>query len=440
MKILMLGWEFPPYNVGGLGVACHGLAKSLVKHGAQVTFVMPKAPMHAQSDFLQLIVADRIKLQQQSQEYIQQVADVLQVKEVPTLLAPYMTASEYEHIHQRLLKKKINKQDITYEQAHQDVSLDDQYGKDLFGEVYRYAHKVSLLSIKEDFDVIHAHDWMTFKAGIAAKQVSGKPLVIHIHNTAYDRSGGNPHGTEYEIEWEGFYHADKIIAISNYVKQSLIKHYAIPEYKIEVAHNGIDVDNYETTPAPKKVNEKMVLFAGRVTLQKGPDYFLHAAKKICDLRDDVKFVIAGNGDMLHSTIELAAQLGIAHKCMFTGRYTKQQGLELMHMADVFVMPSVSEPFGLVPLEAMMQHTPTVISKQSGVVEVLRHTLSVDFWDTHQLASKIAGLLDYKAMHEQISQEGASEVRTLTWDHAAKKCIEVFKQQISNTRTPQALYH
>lgn len=414
----MLGWEFPPYNSGGLGIACEGLAKSFAKHGMEVTFVMPKAPVNANSDHAKLIVA--------AHKTYSELPETMTIKKVPALLRPYMTSSEYADEKGTLSYKMALGKDTS------GFDIEDQYGSNLYQEVMRYSQKVFRIAEEEDFDVIHAHDWMAFQAGIAAKEASGKPLVVHIHNTAFDRSGGNPSQYEYDIEREGFHKADKVVSISHFVANTLRNHYGVPDSKIEVVHNGVDVDKYSYQPTSSAMSktDKIVLFAGRVTLQKGPDYFVKAASEVVKHMDNVKFVMAGSGDMLNRSINMAAELGVANKFIFPGRYTKEEGVKLMNMADVFVMPSVAEPFGLVPLEAMLQKTPTIISKQSGVSEVVQNSLKVDFWDTTQLANKICSVLKYGALNEQLSEYGSTEANNLTWDSAGQKCKALFHSLIN----------
>jgi len=421
VKVLMLGWEFPPYNAGGLGIACEGIVKSLVKQGAQVTFIMPKAPKHASSTFCNLLVANHI-----TTEYTTSHMLPLEIQAVNSLIHAYMGETEYQTAYQIHQQEILNTIKLTGTEDS-EFSIQEQYGKDLYAEVWRYAQQVKAIAQKTDFDVIHAHDWHSFQAGMLAKDACKKPLVIHIHNTAFDRSGGNPNPHEYAIEKEGFAYADKIIAISNLVKKTLITHYGVTPEKIEIIHNGIDVEKYQFKPVERIVPDKIVLFAGRVTLQKGPDYFVEAAHKICQKRNDVTFVIGGTGDMMQPIIEKVAQLGMANKFIFHGRYSKEEGDALMSMADVFVMPSVSEPFGLVPLEAMMQKTPTVISKQSGVGEVISHTLKADFWDTDQLANKIHAALEYSALHEQLSEYGEREAKNMSWDAPSSKMLKLFNE-------------
>lgn len=426
----MLGWEFPPYNSGGLGVACEGMARSFVKRGMDVTFVMPKAPKNAKSDFLNLLVADNLEYDVD----VSQQSVPFEVKAVDSLITAYSNESSYRETYKQYesvtlsLKSKIYQNDA----ADNSFDLNNQYGSDLYSEVWRYSQKVGAIAKETQFDVIHAHDWHTYQAGIEAKKVSGKPLIVHIHNTSFDRSGGNPNPQEYNIEYEGFHGSDKVIAISQFVKNTLITHYGVPSEKVEVVHNGIDVDayTYQDYKSQIKEKDKVVLFAGRVTLQKGPDYFIKAAHKVVQKNKNVKFILAGNGDMLNKSVELAAELGLSNHFIFSGRYTKEEGVKLMNMADVFVMPSVSEPFGLVPLEAMIQKTPTIISKQSGVAEVLANTLRVDFWDVDALANKIHSVINYGALHEQLSEYGATEVKNLTWDPNAEKCHGIFSSLVN----------
>lgn len=424
-KVLMFGWEFPPYSVGGLGVACHGLTKSMVKLGLDITFVVPKAPKNAKSHFLNLLVADRVNVEKGDTDEIEGV----NLQKIDSLLMPYMNAQKYSSLVEYLKKSGGTVENFIYSNSSKNFDSKNQYGLDLYEEVWRYANKAAIIARKEVFDIIHVHDWMTFQAGIVAKEVSGKPLVIHIHNTAFDRSGGHPGKREYEIEKEGFEKADKIIAISYHVRDRLIQQYGVCSDKIIVAHNGIDIEEYCFKPSERYIENKIVLYAGRVTLQKGPEYFIKAAAKICEIKDDVTFVLAGGGDMLPRMIELIARLKISDRFVITDWYNKQEGEAVMNMADVFVMPSVSEPFGLVPLEAMLQKTPTIISKQSGVSEILENTLKVDFWDVDELANKIVSVLDYDSLKNHLIEKGEAEVKSMTWDKAAFECKKVFESLI-----------
>jgi glycosyltransferase involved in cell wall biosynthesis len=410
LKVLMLGWEFPPFFAGGVGMVCYELTKAFSKRDdIHVTYVMPYGPKDLHSKHVKLLAADNLVPNSR-----------IQIRKITSMLGAYMSPEEYIQNLKRLETK----------QSDSRVGKDNTfklYGINLLQEVYRFAEKVKLLAMEEEFDIIHAHDWTTFPAAIALKELTGKPLVVHIHITEFNKSGGAGVNQQvYDIEREGMQKADGVIAISNLIKNMCIDKYGIAPDKISVIHNAnIEMnEGIEHISEIKKFN-KIVLFAGRVTLQKGPDYFVEAAKKVCEFRDDVKFIMAGSGDMLNRMIDRAAQLGIADKFIFHGFYTREDAEKFFSMADVFVMPSVSEPFGVVPLEAMMKKTPTIVSKQSGISEVLNHTLKVDFWDTDEMANKILALLNFSPLHIDLTNNGYREAKLMTWDAPAQKCIDLY---------------
>ncbi|MCK5175261.1 MAG: glycosyltransferase family 4 protein, partial [Planctomycetes bacterium] len=294
---------------------------------------------------------------------------------------------------------------------------------------HRYAGSSVRLAMSEDFDVIHAHDWMTYPAGIAVAAVMGKPLIVHVHSTEFDRSGEHVNQMVYDIERQGFHAADKIIAVSHFTRNIIISRYGVSGEKIEVVYNGVDRSgngNHNfNTKAGIASDEKIVLFLGRITMQKGPEYFLMAAKKVLEEVDNVKFVMAGSGDMMHRTIEMAAGMGIGQKVLFTGFLHGEDVQKVYEMADLYVMPSVSEPFGIAPLEALNHDVPVLISKQSGVAEVLTHVLKVDFWDVTEMANKIIAVLKYPPLQMTLREHGNFEVRKLRWVDAAHKCAKVY---------------
>ena len=306
----------------------------------------------------------------------------------------------------------------------------EHYGGDMYAEIHRYAASAVRLAIEEDFDVIHAHDWMTYPAGIAVAAISGKPLVIHVHSTEFDRSGENVNQMIYDIERRGMHAAQKIIAVSYLTRNIILTRYGILGEKVEVIYNGVE-QNGENRMAFNKVgirnDEKIVLFLGRITMQKGPEYFLMAARKVIEEIENVKFVMAGTGDMMHRIIEMAAQLGIGHKVLFTGFLRGDDVQKVYQMADLYVMPSVSEPFGIAPLEALNHDVPVLISKQSGVAEVLTHVLKVDFWDVNEMANKIVAVLKYPPLQLTLREHGNFEVRRLRWAGAAEKCLRVYRE-------------
>jgi len=405
MKVLMFGWEFPPFNTGGLGTACYGLTRGLHKKGTEVVFVLPHADPSIKADFVKIMPAD--------------ISKGIQKIGINSLIKGYMDSRSYYNEYQKNFIRFGNKKNSIV------------YGENLFEEVQRYAQKAKDVALLEDHDIIHAHDWMTYLAGIEAKKASGKPLVVHIHATEFDRTGDNPNQYVYDIEKKGFEFADKIVAVSKLTKNRVIKHYGIDPNKIEVVHNAVDFNDNKFSQSDFKIkkDEKVVLFLGRITIQKGPDYFVYAAKKVLETNPNVKFIIAGSGDMEPFIIEKVAEMGIGDKVLFTGFLRGKDIDRAYQMANLYVMPSVSEPFGITPLEAMRNNTPVLISKQSGVSEVINHCLKVDFWDIDQLANKIISVLEYPELHECLVENGYNEVKKFNWEIPAEKCIQVYKNMM-----------
>lgn len=396
VKVLMFGWEFPPFTKGGLGTACYGLTKSLSKQGIKILFVMPKLPKDAKAEFVELI--------SEEDEF-----NSIELIETKTLLHQYITSEEYSKKLQ-ILKTNSNSSKDNWQ----------IYGSNLYEEVLRYAQLARTIARKHDFDVIHAHDWLTYLAGIEAKKVSKKPLIIHVHATEFDRSP-YPNPFVYDIEKKGIQFADAIICVSNLTKKIIIEKYGADPKKVFVVHNGID---YEEKSISVEKNEHLVLFLGRITYQKGPEYFIEVAKKVLQFEPNTKFLVVGEGDMLPWLIHKVASEGLGGKILFTGFLRGKELEKAYALADVYVMPSRSEPFGLTPLEALLCGTPAIISKQSGVSEVLTHALKVDFWDVDEMTNKIVALLRYKSLHNTLKNHGREEIKTLSWDKAAEKvkCI------------------
>lgn len=410
MKVLMFGWEFPPYFAGGVGVVCYNLTKSLSQLGANITFVMPSGPDEVQSDYVRLYIAEN--------QAKKELLETLTIKRVPSLLSPYTDSATYKELLDYYEGKFL------FEAKHKDKKV---YGENLLEEIFRFAIMVKNMDFDPDYDVIHAHDWTTFPAAVEIKKRFNIPLIVHIHITEFDKCGGmfgNP--AVFEIEREGMRMADKIIAVSHIIKRRLIESYGIEASKIEVIHNGgADMPLLDVSNHPLKKDDRVVLFAGRMTLQKGPDYFVEAARLVLMHEHNVKFIMAGTGDMLPKIIEKVMQYGLHEKFIFTGFFDRKQAEFLFNLADVFVMPSVSEPFGIVPLEAMSTNTPTIISKQSGVSEVLSNVLKVDFWDTQKIANNIVAILRHKVLSDTLVDHGQVEVRGLSWDKPAQQCMNLY---------------
>ncbi len=413
MKVLMLGWEFPPFNAGGLGTACHGLTKAMSANDVDITFVLPKmiGDCDPNSTHVKIITANNVFLNNKS----------FKVKAINSLLGEYVNSQTYE---ERLEKFKC------LEMNNYGNNEGSVYGKDLYEEVHRYADKVKIIASVDDFDIIHAHDWMTYPAAIKAKGETGKPLVVHIHATEFDRTCGNPNQKVYDIERQGFHASDKIIAVSNLTKQRVVEHYGVDPEKVEVVHNGVDFTDCSKVES-KPRNGKTVLYLGRFTVQKGPEYFLHSAKKVVDYDPSVTFIMAGGGDMEQFLIEKAAELGLGKNLLFSGFLRGSDIDKAYRMADLYVMPSVSEPFGITPLEAMRNKTPCVISKSSGVSEVLKHCFKVDFWDIDMMSNMILAALNYKSMYGMMSKSASEEVFEHNWDSAAVKCVNVYRNVLDS---------
>ena len=285
-------------------------------------------------------------------------------------------------------------------------------------------------NLEGQFDVIHAHDWLTYFAGIAAKRVSGKPLVVHMHATEYDRSGENINTQTYAIERAGMHAADRVIAVSNLTRNIVIEKYGVPADKVVTVHNAVRFAEKESEAPERGVSDKIVTFLGRITFQKGPDYFVEAAAKVLKRVPNVRFVMAGSGDMMNHIIRRVARLGIADRFHFTGFLRGADVHRMFQLSDVYVMPSVSEPFGISPLEAMKSNVPVIISKQSGVAEVLDYAVKVDYWDVDAMADAIYGLITYPALSQMFAKKGLEEVTSLKWNNAAAKIKSVYEDVIA----------
>lgn len=427
MKIFMLGWEFPPFISGGLGTACYGLTKAMSQLGMEVLFVLPRTVDKTFSTHVKMLTPDNITDPLMLSARYDKLKNV-EFRAVETLLMPYSRPDQYQRQFEELIRHKAI--DSRYPSQTMTMQRSDtaHYCGDMFAEVHRYAASAVMLAMQEDFDVVHAHDWMTYPAAIAVAAVTGKPLVVHVHSTEFDRSGEHVNQHIYDIERKGMHAADRVVAVSHLTRNIIISRYGVLGEKVEVVYNGVERNGDNRLNLPRlgiKSNEKIVLFLGRITMQKGPEYFLMAAKKVLEEIENVKFVMAGSGDMMHRTIEMAAQMGIGQKVLFTGFLHGKDVEKVYKMADLYVMPSVSEPFGIAPLEALNHDVPVLISKQSGVAEVLTHVLKVDFWDVREMANKIIAVLKYPPLQMTLREHGNFEVRKLRWTDSAMKCAKVY---------------
>jgi glycosyltransferase involved in cell wall biosynthesis len=426
MRVLMFGWEFPPHITGGLGTACYGLTKAMAGIGLDIKFIVPKTFGDEDTSMLELVGAESVPVHQKHISFDEYWKKILCL-EIGSNLIPYVSPELFAKLSEENAKKTLTKESL----FSTNFKFSGKYGKDLMDEVSRYALIGGALGSIKDFDVIHSHDWLTYSAGIMAKEASGKPFVIHVHATEFDRSGENINKNVFDIEKRGMEEADKILTVSNLTRNTVINKYGINPSKITTVYNGIDQSNYEVynETTERNYSDKVVTFLGRVTFQKGPEYFVEAAYQVLQKSDNVRFVMAGSGDMLRRMIRRVAVLGISNKFHFTGFLKGKEVDRMLAHSDVYVMPSVSEPFGISPLEAMKSHVPVIISKQSGVAELLKYALKVDFWDVNALANAIYGLLNYDALSAFFAKYGKEEVSNLKWDNAAKQIYEIYKTLI-----------
>lgn len=400
LRVLMFGWEFPPFNSGGLGVACHGLLRALSGKNLDIVFVMPKR-LPDSVPYAKMVSAG---------------LDNVTIHTINSPVTPYIGSESYA--------------------KYKDGT--PVYGSDLVSEAKRYAQFGAKIAAQERHDVIYAHDWLSFGAGRAAKRVSKKPLIAHVHSTEFDRTGGeNVDQNIYNLERSGMHEADRVIVVSGRTKNIVVDRYNVPHEKVHIVWNGIDD---ATAPAPdtsvparlsalKQAGYNIVLFMGRITIQKGPDYFVQAARRVIARDPNVLFILAGSGNMERQMMHLAASLGIADKILFPGFLRGAEQHEAYALADLFVMPSVSEPFGLAALEAMRIGTPVIVSKQSGVAEAVTNALQVDFWDVEKMADLMLSVLESPTLRAELSQKGIAEASTLTWDRSADEIRGLMDQLV-----------
>lgn len=429
MKVLMFGWEFPPHIAGGLGTACYGIVKGLAHNGVETMFVMPSASGDEDKSAADIINASDVPVEITDTMNVDDFLDKVQFVHIGTNMVPYLDPEEFHTLVEEDRKRQVR--DFTVNYGH-TYKFSGKYGSNLMEEVARYAMVGGTIAMthKDEFDVIHAHDWLTYNAGIAAKRLSGKPLVVHVHATSFDRSSDNNIDTRvYEIEKRGIEAADKVITVSDLTRNIVITKYGIDPAKVVTVHNAVDFSGRSEVKVEKGVKDKVVTFLGRITFQKGPEYFIEAAAKVLKRCDNVRFVMAGSGDMMNRSIRQVARLGISDRFHFTGFLRGNEVQKMFALSDVYVMPSVSEPFGISPLEAMRSGVPSVISRQSGAAEVLKYAFKVDFWDVDAMADEIYALLQYPALSQFASKFGYDEVNTLKWNNAAAKIKSVYESVV-----------
>lgn len=416
MKALMFGWEFPPHILGGLGTASYGLTRGMaLQPDMDITFVIPKPWGDEDQSFLKIVGACNTPIVWRDVDY----------NYVKNRLGEKMSPEEYYKLRDNIYA------DFSYRGGNDlgCIEFSGRYPDNLLEEINNYSIVAGVIARAESFDVIHAHDWLTYPAGIHAKQISGKPMVIHVHATDYDRSRGNVNPEVYAIEKNGMDFADHIITVSNLTRNTVIEKYHQDPSKVTTVHNAVEPLSQDIVSIQDKrgVKDKVVTFLGRITMQKGPEYFVEAAAKVLEKADNVRFVMAGSGDMMDQMIRLAASRNISDRFHFTGFMKGKQVYEVLKSSDVYVMPSVSEPFGISPLEAMQCGVPSIISKQSGCAEILDYAVKVDYWDIEAMADAIYGIITYPAMYQFLKEEGKREVDNIKWEYAGQKVRRIYDQ-------------
>lgn len=425
MKVLMFGWEFPPHISGGLGTACYGLVKGLAHHNQDIIFVVPKL-WGDEEPLADFVNASDIVVDYKEKKF-KSIWKNLTYLEVSSFLVPYLGPDEFRKFTDYAIHDRTDVDESIFSSKFE---FSGKYGKDLLMEVSRYALVAAQIAKNKEHEIIHAHDWLSFPAGIAAKEISGKPLIAHVHATEFDRSGESVNQTVYDIERAGMEAADHVLAVSQLTKNTIVNKYGIPAHKVSVLHNAVLDASIIKSKYNKKVPEKIVTFLGRITFQKGPEYFVEAAKKVIQRDPNVRFVMAGNGDLLNRMIDRVAELRMGTKFHFTG-FLKGDDVDHMYaISDVYVMPSVSEPFGISPLEAVRHNTPVIISKQSGVAEVLTNAIKIDFWDIDSMADSIFALLHYNGISRMFKELGIEELKKLKWEHVAEKLVTVYSNTLA----------
>ena len=414
----MFGWEFPPHILGGLGTASYGLTKGMWECGdMEIDFVIPRPWGDEERSFANIIGASQVPVawRDVSREYVE--------KRIGNVMNPDLYFDLRSHIYA----------DFNYLHTNDlgCIEFSGRYPDNLLEEINNYSICAGVIARTLTFDVIHSHDWLTYPAGIHAKKITGKPLVIHVHATDFDRSRGKVNPTVFGIELDGMHNADHIITVSNLTRQTVIEKYGIDPAKVTTVHNAVTPLSEELLNVEaQKPKEKVVTFLGRITMQKGPEYFVEAAAKVLKNNHNVRFVMAGSGDMMDKMIHLAAERGIADRFHFPGFQKGKQVYEMIKASDVYIMPSVSEPFGISPLEAMQMGVPSIISKQSGCAEILSNVIKTDYWDIDAMADAINSIVTYPAMYNQLREDGLNEVNQITWDKVGAKVIDIYNKVIN----------
>ncbi len=424
-KILMIGWEYPPNIIGGLGIATYGITKALGELGHKIVFILPTIHGNEPKEKNVLILGINSNYLPLTKEEIKKfLIEIIHLQNISIYQSKEFLPPE------EIIKALENKDSLVWEELltlDQTISIEGGYGPNLFWEIQAFAEFVAKIASKlKSIEIIHAHDWMTFPAALYAKHLTNLPIILHVHATEFDRSGENPNSYVYNLEKYAFEKADAIITVSNYTKNIIIEKYGIDPDKIFPVYNAIDFHFKNIKTIKKPIQQKIVLFVGRITFQKGPDYFVRAARKVIEKIKNVKFLMVGTGDMYHRMIEMAADLGIGKYFHYTGFIEREKITEIFHMSDVYVLPSVSEPFGLTVLEAIKAGVPVIVSNQSGVSELIQNAIKVNFWDVDDIANHIIQILEDENYKNELKQRlNEEKIHQITWYDSAQKIEEIY---------------
>lgn len=423
-KVLMLGWEFPPVINGGLGVACHDLCIAMSEH-SKVTMILPKSNPDYHVKNLELIGLNNIDARTlKNINHVKEYSKLENVHFIDSNLDPYYNSEVTENTGVEIKSKYINDVEIGGE-TFTVFNIDDLYGGDVIEKVKIFGKLAAKIALTLEFDIIHAHDWMTMIAGMEIKAQSGKPLVMHIHSLEVDRGGEHSKGWVYQMEKKGMEYADVLMPVSHFTGEIIAKHYHIPKNKIFPVHNGIrPVSPFKSE---KLFDEKVVLFVGRLTRQKGPEFFLEIAARVLEVVPEVRFIMAGQGDSFQNIIDKSAMKHLGNRFHVTGFLNMDKVRYLLSIADAYCMPSVSEPFGLSAVEAAQFSVPVVISKQSGVAEVLRGSMKFDYWDINRAAEYIIALLQDPVLRKKVVDDANKDLLDISWENSARKVMEGYEK-------------
>ncbi len=434
LKILMIGWEYPPKITGGLGIATHGIAKALGELGHKIVLIMPRISGEEPRDKNVILLGVNSKYLPLTQEELKKFfLETLHLSHFnPYQTRFFITSEEFW----RELEEQQQRLQEEFLLETKEIQIEGGYGEKIYFEIQAFAEFVARVASKlNKIDLIHGHDWMTFPAVLYAKHLTGKPIVLHVHATEFDRSGDYPNPYVYNLEKYAFEKADAIITVSNYTKQIIVEKYQIDSEKIYPVYNAMDFQFNVSQEVKKPIRQKIVLFLGRITFQKGPDYFVRAAKKVVEKVQNVKFLMVGTGDMYTRMIEMAADLGLGKFFHYTGFLERSKIEQIFKISDVYVLPSVSEPFGLTVLEALKAGVPVIVSKQSGVSEIIKNAIKVDFWDVDDIANHIINILENEEYKNQLKQKLVEEeIHKISWYDSAQKIEEIYHIVLSKTKT------